>query len=277
MAMATIWCNGEWLDSDSPSVAWTDRGLLHGLGLFETLLAVDGRPIHVERHLARLDKGLDRFGWEKPAHDLGAGMTELLKRNQLSHGRARIRLAMTAGSGGLNNLKSGEDQKIWMTASALEEGKDSLSLGLGLWRRNEHSALAGLKCASYAENLVAMDWARREGYDEVLFLNARGDLCEAATANVFVVINGVLFTPNLESGCLPGVAREVLIELAKGAGIPVREDSLQLDDMQHAEECFLSSATRGPVPVARFVSRELYMGSITEQLIELWEDSITPR
>ena len=275
--MATLWCNGEWQESDTPAVSWSDRGLLHGLGLFETLLAVDGDPKHVDRHLARLAKGLSRLSWALPDFDLKSAMIELLDRNGLKEGRARVRLAVTGGSGPLNELAAGADSKVWISASPLAEAKDGCSLGLGLWQRNEHSPLVGLKCASYAENLVALDWAREQGHDEVLFLNTRGNLCEAATANLFLVLNDTLYTPSLDSGCLPGVTRELVIELAKEAGITVREDSLQLDDLQRADESFLTSSTRGVVPVTQFEGRVLKAGSLTTRLAALWQDSLTPR
>ena len=276
LAMAVIWCNGEWQDSNQSGVSWSDRGLMHGLGLFETLLALDGAPVQVERHLARLQKGLDRFAWTSPEADLKAAMTELLERNSLTEGRARIRLAITGGSGVLNDLGAGKDQKLWMTASALTEGKSSLSLGLSLWRRNADSPLVGLKCASYAENLMAMDWAREAGFDDVLFVNTAGNLCEAAMANLFLVKDGALLTPNLESGCLPGVTRELVLELARGMKIPVFQESLSLTDLKQADECFLTSATRGPVPVSSFEGRSFEVGPVTARLAQAWEHSLSP-
>jgi len=275
--MATIWCNGEWRVSESPAASWTDRGLLHGLGLFETLLAVDGRPMHVDLHLLRLQSGCERLGWSMPHQDLKSAMTELLARNGLHTGRSRIRLAVTAGSGPLNDLNAGSDRLCWMTAEPLAKGPGAVRLGLSLWRRNEHSPLTGLKCASYAENLVALDWARSEGYDELLFLNTRGDLCEAATANVFLVINGRLYTPGRDSGCLPGVTRALVIDLAKGLGLTVSEESLQLDDVMKADECFLTSATRGVVPVAAFEGKAFGNSPVATQLANYWQDLLSSR
>ena len=275
LAMATIWCNGEWLDSANPAVAWSDRGLLHGLGLFETLLAVDGRPVHVDRHLKRFSQGLQRLGWFTPDENFKDAMVELLKRNDLLKGRSRIRLAMTGGSGGLRDLSAGEDRLCWMSASELGAAPASLKLGIGPWRRNEHSAITGLKCASYAENLVALDWAGRDGFDEVLFLNPAGDLCEAACANVFLVRNGALLTPELKSGCLPGVARARIMELAAGLGLELQERRIAGGEIEQAEECFLSSATRGVMPVSHFRKTKFGECPLTRQLAQAWEASIT--
>ena len=114
-------------------------------------------------------------------------------------------------------------------------------------------------------------------YDEALFVNTTGNLCEAATANVFLIKDGALLTPSLDSGCLPGVTRELVIELAMEAGITVREDSLQLDDLQRADESFLTSSTRGVVPVTQFEGREFKAGPLTARLAALCQDSLTPR
>lgn len=276
--MATLWCNGEWQDSTKSTVSMSDRGLLHGLGLFETLLAVDGQPKHVDRHLARLTKGLNRLLWKLPDFDFETAMRELLVRNRLTQGRARIRLTITGGSGLLHDLTLGEDRMIWMSASAiaddLTDHRISLSLGLSLWRRNADSPLVGLKCASYAENLLALDWARSAGHDEVLFINTAGNLCEAATANIFFIKDESLLTPSLESGCLPGVTRELILEFARKLGMTTHEESLSLDDLKEADGCFLTCATYGLMAVHRIENQNFSVGAVMKQLSKCWNESL---
>jgi len=274
--MATIWSNGEWRRADCPVMAPGDRGALHGLGLFETLLAVEGAPVHLDRHWQRLEQGVERLGWTVPELDVAAVMTELLQRNQLEAGRARIRLALSGGSGSLRDLTPGADRLLTLSASRLGEIPQGLKVALCPWRRNEHSPLNDLKCSSYAENLVALDWARQDGLDEVLFLNTAGELCEAATANVFLVRNGALLTPALQSGCLPGVARSVILELADAHGIEAREATLGVEDLEQADECFLTSATHGVMAVSRLGEREYPNTPVSHQLCRCWEDSIRP-
>lgn len=275
--MATIWCNGDWHDSDELSGSWSDRGLLHGLGLFETVLAVDGQVKHVERHLARLQHGLTRLGWELPKYDLEACMVELLKRNGLQQGRARLRFALSGGSGSINDLSAGEDQLCWMSAALLADAPKVMRLGVCPWRRNEHSPLVGLKCASYAENLMALDWARRQGFDEVLFQNTAGHVSEAATANLFLVKDGVLLTPSLETGCLPGVTRDLVIGFAADLKMPIREACFEIDAVKQADEVFLTSATRGVMPVDRLEDTQYQAGSVTAQFSKSWEHLLIPR
>ena len=268
--MTHVWCNGQWLDPLDFSAAATDRGLTVGLGLFETILAVDGEPVFAGRHLTRLNEGCRRLGWSLGDYGILETMAELIRTNELTTGRARIRLAISGGSGVSHDLSLGPDHLVWMTAAPVAEAPESTTANLSPWRRNEHSALAGLKCASYAENLVALEHAGDLGYEETVFLNSAGHLCEAATANVFLVKDGTLFTPPPASGCLPGITRGIIIELAGKLGIPCREQDLPEACLHAADEIFLTSSIRGVMAVSRFVDRNLPPGPVTARLRDAW-------
>jgi branched-subunit amino acid aminotransferase/4-amino-4-deoxychorismate lyase len=270
--MTQLWCNGQWLETRDLPVSPMDRGVMWALGLFETILVLDGVAIFAERHLARLAGGCERLGWQMEHEDLRAVMEELIERNGLTRGRARIRLAMTGGSGSANDLALGLDHVVWMTAVASAEPPMTTSMHLAPWVRNERSPLAGLKCASYAENLVALHHAARLGFEETLFLNTAGQLCEAATANVFLVKNGGLWTPSLASGCLPGITRSVVIELAGQLGVACQEAALSLEDLQESEELFLTSSIRGLMGVDRFEEQVFPSGRVTRILSDAWQE-----
>lgn len=268
--MTRFWCNGEWLEDLDFTVSLTDRGLMHGLGLFETILAVDGVPIFADRHLARLRMSCQRLGWSLEMPDFQEIMTELIAVNELTSERARIRLTITGGSGLVHDLSLGTDHAVWMTATPLAEVPLTTTANLSPWLRNERSALAGLKCASYAENLVALGHAAGLGFEETVFLNTAGHLCEAATSNLFLVKNGRVATPSLESGCLPGITRSVILELATHLGISCDECNLTLEDLHAADELFLTSSIRGLMGVSRFGDKEYPPGPVTARLREAW-------
>lgn len=248
-----------------------DRGAILGLGLFETLLALDGVPVFLDRHLARLRLGCERLDWNLQMPDFHEIAAELLVRNNLTSGRVRIRLAVSGGSGSISDLAPGKDRVVTMIALPVDAAPTSLTVNLCPWLRNENSPLAGLKCASYAENLVALDHARRLGFDETLFLNTAGQLCEAATANLFIVKKGALLTPSLASGCLPGVTRGVVIELAGSHGIPCEELELTPVELHTADELFLTSSIRGLTGVSRYEDKDLVLGPITQTLRTAWD------
>ncbi len=273
--MTQIWCNGQWLPATNYPGAAQDRGTFLGLGLFETMLAHDGVLVFANRHLARLHHSCKRLGWTAEIPGLREIAAELLVKNQLTKGRARLRLIVTAGSGPHNDLRPGADRLVWLAAFPAGETPESLTLCLSPWPRNERSPLAGLKTASYAENLVALDHARRLGFDEAVFLNTAGYLCETATANLFLIKNGVLLSPSLDSGCLPGIGREVLLELATSIGIPCEERPLTQQDLITAAEIFISSTIRGPVPVSRFEQKNLVIGAATQRLRTAFFDLVS--
>ena len=271
--MNHLWCNGQWLDALDFPASPTDRGVTLGLGLFETILAIDGTPIFAGRHLSRLRSGCERLGWDPELPDLPKIIGELVHRNELTSGRARIRLAITGGSGTLRHLALGPDHLVWMTAVPAPDAPLTTSANLSPWLRNERSPLAGLKCASYAENLAALEHAYQLGFEETLFLNTRGNLCEAATANLFLVRNARLLTPSPASGCLPGITRGVVIGLAAQHGIPCEEGDLSEEDLHAAEELFLTSSIRGLTGVSLFEKRTFPPGPMTRFLREAWHEA----
>jgi branched-chain amino acid aminotransferase len=113
------------------------------------------------------------------------------------------------------------------------------------WTRNERGALAGLKTTSYAENVIALADANERGAGEAIFANTKGELCEGTGTNVFLVINDVLVTPPLSSGCLAGVTRELVGEV-----VAVEERAVPLGALAVASEAFLTSSTRDVQPIA---------------------------
>lgn len=272
--MDEIWCNGRWLDAAQSPMVVMDRTAMLGLGLFETMLAVDGGVAFAERHLERIRRGGERFGWEIELPGFHAIATEVLVRNGLAVGKARLRLTATSGSGPLGELARGEDAALWLAAFPASPAGGEVAVGISPWPRNERSPLAGLKCASYAENLVALDHARRRGFQETIFLNTAGELCEAATANLFLVQNGRLRTPPVASGCLPGIAREVVMEMAGINGLACGEVPLHADDLRGADEIFLTSAVRGVVAVTRVDDQQFPAGPVTAKARDLWQRAV---
>ena len=112
------------------------------------------------------------------------------------------------------------------------------------WPRNERGALAGLKTISYGENVRALAQAKEAGAGEAIFPNTRGELCEGTGTNVFVVTGNVLRTPPEESGCLLGVTRALILELADRLSTRAEEVTLPISALATADEAFSSSSTR---------------------------------
>lgn len=261
-----IWINGRFVPAGAPAVRGDDRGFTLGEGVFETLLASAGRLWMPERHHARLLGACTRLGLAPPAFDLCLAVSaELIKRNHLGASRARIRWTLSAGS-------SPQDGPTFVvSAVAAAATPASVALWQVPFTRNERGALAGIKSTAYAENLLAQAEARRHGADEALLLNSRGEICEGATRNIFLVHNGSVRTPELASGCLPGVTREVVLAICAQAGIPAQQDCLLPAELESADELFLTSSIGGIIPVRSLQGRVLASapGPVTARLAQL--------
>ena len=267
-----VWCDGNFLEERDFRVSPYDRSLCHGLSLFETILAVHGRPRLLRPHLDRLRLGLERFGIsnvELSDGGLEEAMVALVEKNGLTQGMARIRFSVGFGAGAINRIDSGEAW-AWMTAVRVEESPQTIRLTSAPWRKNRESVTRGLKVGNYAEHLMAMDMARREGFDEMLFFNTSDELCEAAMANVFLIRKGKLFTPSLDSGCLDGVTRRLVMTIAKERGISCRETPLGKNDVKKADGMFLTSSVRGPMWVGEFDRRIYEVHPLFTAIQEIW-------
>ncbi len=270
--MNFVWCDGKFLPIDEFRISPHDRGLCHGLSVFETLLAVDGEPRLLDAHLDRLSAGLIRLvgsGVELSGSGLRRAMLELLVKNGLTDGLARIRLAVSLGKGPLNNIDNGEAW-AWITATPVDEAPATVRITDAPWRRDRENVLRGLKVGNYAEHLIALDMARREGFGEMLFFNNDDELCEAAMANVFLIRYGMLLTPALGSGCLAGVTRDLVIRLAASSGIPCREKKLMRKDVDKAECMFLTSSIRGPIRISSYRTKHFEEHPLFDSVRALW-------
>ncbi|WP_327675778.1 aminotransferase class IV [Kitasatospora sp. NBC_00458] len=247
----TSWVNGSLVDSADPALSVLDHGLTTGDGVFETLKAVDGRAFAVTRHLDRLTLSARGLGLPDPDHDrVREACAQVLAANPMPLGRLRV--TYTGGAAPLGSERGDDAPTLVVSLGAAARRPDATAVAVVPWRRNEHSAVAGLKTTSYAENVVALAAAHRAGASEALLANTAGRLCEGTGSNVFVVLDGTLLTPQLSSGCLAGITRRLVIDWC-GA----EEADLPLDALQRAEEVFLTSTLRDVQAVTRVDGREL--------------------
>lgn len=258
-----VWLDGEWKEEGAALVSCADRAFLRGEGIFETVLGLGGRPFGWAEHWSRLQAGAEAFGLALPSCEEGLGIAcELLLRNGLTgtSERARLRVTRTPGH-------------FLYTAVAEVIPAEPERVRIGRFVRNERSALVGLKAISYGENSLALAWGRSQGATEVLLPNTLGDWCEGTWSNVFAVVEGEVLTPPLTSGCLPGVTRGRVIELACSQGLAVREVAKSVAWLGEAGELFLTSSLRGVRPVEELDGRPLAVGRITAQLAQLLSEA----
>ena len=238
---------GGLIASEDASVSIFDHGVTVGDGVFETILVRGGQPIALTRHLRRLERSCAILGLTLPARDaLADAVDAVIAAGERATLVGRLRITVTGGRGPLASDRGGQEP-TWIVALAETDPWPETTTAIVVpWRRNEYSPVTGAKTTSYAENVVAMHWARDKGYSEGIFLNTQGHVCEGTSTNIFMVMQGSVFTPPLTSGCLPGITRELVLEWTDA-----QERNLTEAELLDAEEVFLTSSTRDVHPVVR--------------------------
>ena len=243
-----VWVNGEAVDAAAPSVGALDHGVTVGDGAFETCKILDGIPFALDRHARRLERSMAGLGLPPADHDvIDAGIKAVLAGEPIASGR--LRYTVTGGAGPLGSDRDASPLTYIVTAAPQPANPDTGKLVVVPWTRNERGATSGLKTTSYAENVVALAYAKERGGVEAVFSNSVGNLCECTGSNVFVVVDGDILTPDLASGPLAGVTRELVIEWCREEGLTVRAEAMSMSILDRAQEVFITSSTKDVMAV----------------------------
>jgi branched-chain amino acid aminotransferase len=241
-----------------------NRGLRYGDGLFETMYW-DGLKIqNLDFHLDRLFQGLMILKFDLSGGFTRSFISEEIKRlcdNNAVASKARIRLNVFREDGAVL-LPAGNKPEFIIESSVLpEENQGPLRLTLFKAESKSTGILSNLKTNNHLLNLLAIQYAKENGFDDALVLNSRGNICEASSSNLFLVQKGILFTPALSQGCVAGTKRRELLEILPTLGFQIEETIITKDMVFEMEEVFLTNAIRGIRPVIcidnTYYSREL--------------------
>ncbi len=261
-----VYINGELLERGEARVSAFDRGLLYGYGLFETMRSYGGRVFRLDRHLSRLVRSAEMLGigTALDTSELERAVYDTIAANKLID--ARIRLTVTAGegerslsppaSGSLTIIVVAERLEL-LSSTAYENGIRAAIVG---GRRNSQSLLSGVKVTGYLESLLARSQAAAAGAEEAVMLNERGLVAECSTSNIFIVASGRLLTPSVESGMLPGITRDVVLELASGLGIEASECDVAVADLLNADEAFITNSVIEVLPLVEVDQKPIGRG-----------------
>jgi branched-chain amino acid aminotransferase len=251
--------NGELIDISRAAVTVSNPALLHGVGLFETLRAYDGKPFRLQQHIDRLADSARHF--DMPVLDLleqiPQAVQAVLAANNLRN--ARIRFTLTPpgahGEGERPTLLVAAQQTAGYPPELYERG---MTVHLCTrWRQSAHDPLAGHKTTCYFPRLLALREAQAVGCGESLWFTPDNRLAEGCISNVFAVKGGRLRTPPLDTPVLPGITRAIAMELAAATGIAVDEVPCTVNDLLDADEVFLTNAIMEIMPVTRVERRTL--------------------
>lgn len=277
-----VYLNGSFVPREEAKISLFDRGLLLGDGLFETMRAYHGQVFRFDRHFERLRRSIEflKIPFSSSKEAVRGALDQLLEANQLQD--AYIRLMVWRGEGVGLDPETCSSSKLAIIARSFAPYSSELyeygmKGGIVSIRQNEWSPLSRMKSLNFLPNIVAKMEAKAKGADEGILLNTKGSVAEGTVSNLFLVLKGQLLTPSLESGVLPGITREAVLELAKGEGINAIEREIALSELMSSEEVFLTNTLMEVMPMTSIDGLPIgggRPGPITKRLANAYQELV---
>jgi len=266
--------NDQILDTHEKSLSAGQVGLLNGWGVFSTLRVADGVPFAFKRHWDRMKRDAAKMHVPFPLEpaQLRSELLRLIEAN--SAWNATLRVVVVRNRGGLfEGPEQERDFDVLAFTKDLSPWGSSARLALKPHGRYAQNEFSGCKILSWSHNLTWYEEALQRGFDEVLLLNERGEVSECTSANIFAATGGEVSTPPLASGCLPGVTRELLLDVVRVPGISVVQRTLTPADLERADQVFITSTTRDLLPVLAIEDLQIQnRGSVVDALVKALEE-----
>jgi len=255
MSVPKVYINGKFYDKPDAKISVYDHGLLYGDGVFEGIRVYNRKVFRKHEHIERLYESARHIDLTIPLEydAMMLALEETVKVNEKENGYIRLIVTRGAGSLGLDPRRC-EAQVIIIvddiTLYPAELYENGLKIITSSLIRNHPNALnPRIKSLNYLNNILAKIEAIRAGVLEALMLNHKGEVAECTGDNVFIVKKGVLKTPTPDSGILEGITRNLVLELAHAAKVPVQECTMTRHDIYVADECFLTGTAAEVIPV----------------------------
>lgn len=288
--MKYIMLNGQLTETTKAAIPVMDHGFLYGMGLFETFRTYGGKPSLLSRHLQRLSQGCEELGipFRGEEDKLELLIRKLLEANGLSDGY--IRYTVSAGEEilGLPSADYRKPNHLFFAKELplLDEAWYNKGKPLQLLKttRNTPEGKIRYKSLHYMNNILAKRELMQyklavQSQAEGLMLTKEGHLAEGIVSNLFFITNGILYTPDLSTGILPGITREVVLEAADELGIPVVQGLFSTQHLSQADEIFMTSSIQELIPITALLGfpegkviqvQNGQMGPNTRRLLDLY-------
>ena len=273
-----VYLDGQYLPREQAVVSVFDHGFLYGDGVFEGIRSYGGVVFRLKEHLVRLYESAKTVGLAIPISlaEMEEVVLETVRRNKLQDAYIRLVVSRGAGDLGLDPRNCAKPTIVCIAASinlyprAMYE--NGLEVIITSTRKNRPDVLSPrVKSLNYLSNIMAKQELALAGVLEGIVLTADGYVAEATADNVFMVKNGRLYTPPKFLGILEGVTRNAVMDLAKQAGIEVREEVFTAHDLYNADEAFFSGTAAELIPVVKVDGRTIgdgKPGPLYKQLME---------
>lgn len=245
------------MPADEPVLLASNRGYRYGDGLFETIKVSKGQILFAGDHFERLFDGLSLLRFEIPAlftkEKLIPEILRLCEKNGCEE-LARIRLSVSRGYGGLYDTDRRLNWLIecWALNNSVNKlNENGLITGIYPDARKSCDPFSNLKSANFLPYSMAAQYAKENKWNDCLVLNTNGTITDSTIANVFIIKEGIIFTPALTEGCIAGIMRKNILGWLRRKGYTITETALSVRDIENADELFLTNAINGIRWVAR--------------------------
>ena len=272
-----IFLNGQFMPEEDAKVSVFDRSFLYGDGVFETLRLYNGKPFLLDRHLGRLAHSLGSLYIGDP-YDFdqwNEHVRELINRNSAKESILRIQVSRGVGKRGYTssgNYSPTTVISLHDTPPSVSDTQLDLITATGIL--TDHDPLSTLKTSNKLVNIIAMREAERAGAHDALLLNGKGFATETSSSNIFAILGTKLNTPPLNSGCLSGITRGYILELAIELGIETTQEDLGYDQLKSCEGIFLTNSVREIQAVKSLDGESIRQSSLTVQLQQAYRQKV---
>jgi branched-subunit amino acid aminotransferase/4-amino-4-deoxychorismate lyase len=252
-----IYHNDRIIDIADARIEPHSAGLLYGWGVFTTLRVYNAAAFAFDRHWERLIRHAERarINVDFDIDSVSRGLNELIAANSLEFGRARLTL-LKGNAGAWRSEAPRESELLIFTSSEAPRPARELLLTISPLRLHSSGPLSGVKQTSLLEHLLALEEARSRQFSEAVMINERGDIVSATAGNIFWVEGDELYTPSLATGCIAGVTRGFVYDLARRMGVHLVEGGFPVQRLLDANEVFITSTAREIAPVVSFDIKE---------------------
>ena len=276
--------NGNVLPNTGATIAAGNRSYLYGDGLFESIRIMNGSPINVPNHFNRLVEGSKAIKMRLPSFFTAAffedKIKELLQESAITEG-GKCRISIDRATGGTYFPETNEVSYFIEVypydANHFELNSKGLEVDIYMDMKKQKNFLSNYKTKNGLMYVMAAIAAKEKNLDDLLLSNEKGGILESSNSNIFVVSNGVLYTPGLDEGCLAGTMRMQVINLAIQHGIKVYECAILPQNLLAADEIFLTNAIRGISWVGGYRTKRYFnviARRIQSYLNDYWENQL---
>ena len=280
-----IWMNGELVDWADAKIHVGTHGLHYGSGVFEGIRAYEtpkgSAVFRLADHLQRLENSARLLYMDLgfTVDELRGACHELIRANGLPE--CYLRPIAFVGYGELGVSAVGNPIEVvimsWPWGAYLgEEGlKQGIRAKVSSWQRIGPNVIPHVAKATgiYLNSMLAVSEANRAGYDEAILLTAEGYIADGSGENVFVVKDGVIYTPDLSASILPGITRDTIVQIAQDLGYRVEEKNLIRSDLALADEVFMTGTAAEVTPIRSVDDVEIGVGPITLEIQKAYLDT----